>query len=571
MIKQNGIPTTYNSDNVIMFMDKREMAQAFREGNVDNPSISSWYKEDPNKRHRGMMTLWGDQAVRQSNTNILRDLITEKSMLEVKGWTGSFTYERPIYDLKGCYTTRDTSNQASAGIDGSSFKIVLNRPYSAGDHLTYDKLYGQQLIVSQETSVVPVAEGYEHTVMLKDNDKKTWYDPSYLTKGIQYFKIGHSIFGERGTNWSSIDMPEPVGMMKCEFRLGAFSGVDTYMTGMAGERSLSGGDAKSNQYLQLLQQEFDGKEYAVMYDLVVDKKTGKKSPDLKSAKLGATLEFLTMREVEKLTAERLMWSKAATVRNTNGEMIRINEGLWHQFRRGVIKTYPKPGGITVNLIAEVGEYVFRNNPNKPIVDRKLKLKCGRYAFENILELFKVQIAEYNQNLASFLGSDRLIPNPVVGTDRLNLGYDIIRFTKCFIPNVGYLDIEEDTSLNFIDGVDRLSRGMHANGFAHTAYSMVIWDVDSQEYSNNKELPKGTTLVEDGNKGANIHLVKPEGEMVFWGSTNGRYDYRRNGDIQSSGKNIGVDFWAFQVCDVHVDDLSKVVMVELDQAARRGFN
>lgn len=570
MIKQNGIPTTYNSDNVIMFMNKREMAQAFKEGNVDNPSISSWYKEDPNKRHRGMMTLWGDQAVKNSNTNILRDLIKDKSILEVNGWTGSFTYDRPIRDFKGCYTTKDTSNQLNPGIDGSTFKIVLNRRYSEGDHLTYDKLYGQQLIVSQETPVIQVAEGFEHTVMLKDNDKKSWFDPSYLTKGISYYKIGHSIFGERGTNFSKIDMPEPVGVMKCEFRLGAFSGVDTYMTGMASERSLSGGDAQSKQYQELLQREFDGKEYAVMYDLVTNK-AGQKVPDFKTAKLGATLEFLTMRELEKITSERLMWSKAATVRNTNGEIVRINEGLWHQFRRGVIKTYAKPGGITQNLIAEIGEYIFRQNPNKPIVDRVLKLKCGHYAFQNIIDLFSKQIAEYNANLAPFLGSDRLIPNPVSGQDKSNLKYDVVRFTKCFIPNVGMLDIEEDTSLNFIDGVDRLSRGMHSHGFAHTAYSMVIWDVDSQEYSNNKELPKGTTLIEDGNKGANIHLVKPEGEMVFWGSTNGRYDYRRNGDIQSAGKNIGQDFWAFQVCDVHVDDLSKVVMIELDQNARRGFN
>lgn len=567
MITQNGIPSIVNGNQVIMFTDKKSVSSI--QGVVDLPTMYSWYRENPDAHHRGLMQLWGQQSVRKYGNSILRDLLLEKDVLEVNGWDGGFTYDLPIKDFKGCYTVRDTSSQPYPGIDGGTFKIVLNRAYTTGDRLSNDKINGQEIIVSGEEPVVAVAEGWEHTVQLVDNDKGTWFLPSNLVKGITYKKVGHAVLGERGTNFSHIDMPDTVGIMKCEFRLGAFSGVEAYMTGMADAKSFSGGDAKSKQYLDMLQDEFGGNEYAILAPLKIGA-GGNKVPDMKNAKLGATMEFLTMRELERITSERLMWGRAGTVRNGNG-VTRLNEGLWHQLRRGKVVKYGRPGGITRDHIKEVAEYVFRANPFKQDVERRLKFKCGKYAYQNILDIFSDEVNAQNAALGTLLGADRTIPNPVSGTDKFNLKYSPIRFTDVFLPGIGQVSIEEDTSLNMVEGVDRFAAGMHPEGLSYTAYSMVIWDVDSQEYSNNKELPKGATLMEGAKKGANIHLVKPQGEMTYWGSTNGRYDYRKAGDIMSSSKQIGQEFWAFQIADIHVDDLSKFVMVELDLPARRGFN
>lgn len=79
-----------------------------------------------------------------------------------------------------------------------------------------------------------------------------------------------------------------------------------------------------------------------------------------------------------------------------------------------------------------------------------------------------------------------------------------------------VSVEEDLALNNADGRDRLASGMHPLGLSETAYSAMIWDADSQMYSNNKEPKKGVTMIEGGNAGANIHLVKPEGEGVYFG-------------------------------------------------------
>lgn len=566
MVTQTNIPSIVNGDTVIMFTDKKSVSSI--QGVQDLPSLYSWYKENPEANHLGLMNLWGKQAVR--SYGVLRELLQNKAVLEVNGWDGGFTYDLPVVDYKGCYTVKDMSSQMYPGIDGGTFKIILNKAYTTGDILSNDKYYGQQIMVTNEEPVVAVAEGWEHTVTLVDNDKSTYFLASNLVKGIQYYKIGHAILGERGTNFSKFDMPDTVGMMKCEFRLGSASGVEAYITGMADSKSFSGGDAQSKEYLQMLANEFgEGNEYAVLAPLKTNG-AGKRVPDLRNAKLGATMEFLTMRELERITANKLMYQKAGTFQSANGT-VRLNEGLWHQLRRGKIVTYGRPGGITKDHIKEVVEYIFRPNPFKQDVERRIKFKCGKYAYQNMLEIFSDEVNIQNASLNAFLGGDRTIPNPVRGNNPMELEYTPIRFTTVFIPGVGIVGIEEDTSLNMMEGADRLAKGFHPEGLAPTAYSIVVWDVDDQQYSNNKDLPKGAKLVEGGAMGANIHLVKPEGEMVYWGTTNGRYDYRKAGDIMSSMKQIGQEFWAFSINAIWVKDLSRFVMIELDPAARKGFN
>lgn len=565
MVTQQGIPSIVNGDQVIMFTDKKSISSI--NGVQDLPSLYSWYKEDPNKHHLGLMNLWGNQ--KSKSYGILRELLQNKAVLEVNGWDGGFTYDLPVEEFKGCYTVQDTSDQEYAGIDSGTFKLVLSKPFTIGDRLSCDKFYGQEVIVTDEEPVVASGDGWEHTVKLVDNDKQTWYLAKYLIKGIQYFKVGHAIDGERGTHFSHVEFPDLVGTMRCEFRLGSASGVESYITGAADSKAFSGGDAQSKQYLDKLQSEFNGKEYALLADLKIGK-DGKKVPDLKSARVGATMEFLTMRELERITAQKLLFGRAGTIRSTNG-VTRLNEGLWHQLRRGKIIQYGRAGGITRNHLKEAAEYVFRVNPWKQDVERRLKFKAGKYAYENILEIFKDEVAAQNSSLNVFLGTDRTIPNPVSGTDRWNLTYNPIRFTDVFIPGIGQVAIEEDLSLNVMEGSDRLSGGMHPEGMAPTAYSMVIWDVADQQYSNNKQMPKGAELIEGGNSGANIYLVKPQGEMSYWGQTNGRYDHRKAGDIMSSMKTIGQEFWAFNICDIHVRDLTRFVMIELDEAARKGYN
>ena len=85
------------------------------------------------------------------------------------------------------------------------------------------------------------------------------------------------------------------------------------------------------------------------------------------------------------------------------------------------------------------------------------------------------------------------------------------------------------------------------------------------------MPKGATVIEGGNTKANIYLVKPEGEMTYWGSDNGRYNNKKASDVVSSYKTMAQSFWIHSSVALHVRDLTRFVVIELDEAARKGFN
>lgn len=557
---QKGHPSLFNGDQVIKFTDAKKVKSI--QGYQDLPSMEAWYKEDPMKRHLGMQKFFGNQAGTPSG--IFPELLSSKSVLEVNGVGGQFTYDVPMIEADYVMTTRDYSHQVRPGVDSSTFKIALSREYTTGDILTNDAEYGQNILVTSEP-VENSGDSYIHTVTLVSQDKTEYFLPSNLAKGIEYFKLNHAILGEYGTNYSHVDLPNTVGQMTCEFTLGDLRGVEAYVTGMADMKSFSGAAASSKDYLSKLQAEANKMgELAVIMDVDSKGRTIQSS-----ARIGATMQFLVFKELERLTAQSLLFQRAGTYRSANG-VVRLNEGLWHQLRRGKIIKYARPGGITKVQIKEAVEYVFRGNPYKRYEDRKIKFKCGLEALHNVLEIFSDEVNAQLSRLPQFMGSDRNIPNPITGQLH-DLKMDFVRFTEVYLPQIGYVKLEHDPNLDYMLMQDRLSAGYNGNGRAHTTYSMVIWNAEDQEYSNNAEMPKGAKVVEGGNSDANVFLVKPEGEMTYWGSSNGRYSINKASDIVSSYKQIGQEFWAWNSCAIWVKDVTKFVMIELAENARKGFN
>src|SRR5690606_17237457 len=123
-------------------------------------------------------------------------------------------------------------------------------------------------------------------------------------------------------------------------------------------------------------------------------------------------------------------------------------------RRGKIITYGRPGGITREHIKEAVSYVFRQNPEKPTIERRIRFKCGTEAYNNVLEIFDEEVNHQIARISALTGSDRLLPkNPITG-DLYNLALDPIRFVQVYIKDVGNVEIIEDTSLNRIHLADR---------------------------------------------------------------------------------------------------------------------
>lgn len=564
MTTRNNVPMMRQGDQVVGFLDSKQVKTI--QGYQDMASLSSWYHQDPLNNHLGLMKFWGNQD--RTSVPIYGELMKSKSIIEVDGFDGSFTYDIPIEEAKGCVTELDYSFQQFAGIDGSPFKIAFDREYTKGDILTYDVEFGQQVIVTDDESVEMKGTAFIHTVKLITNDKLAHFPSHYLSKGVSYFKLSHA-GGEYTTEFSHVEFPDTIGSMTCEFKLGGIRGAEAYVTGFADKRTknFSGATASSKQYLEKISQEAEEKgEFVFVTNMGANGK-----PDMKNASIGTTMEYLVMKELEKMTAHSLLFQKGGTVTDGNGSF-RINEGLWHQLRRGKRILYGRPGGITRSKIKEAAEYVFKSNPTLDYRERRIKFKCGSRAYDNVLEIFSEEVNAQLNRLSAFLGSDRVLPkSPVSGESLTELKLSEVRFTEVFLPGIGTVEIEKDESLDFGVMSDRMAKGAHGDGMAHTTYSMVIWDASNQGYSNNKNTPKGTSIVEGGNSNSNIFIVKPKGEMTYWGRSNGRYDINKAGDIVSSSKYIGTEFWAFNSSSIWVRDLTKFVMIELNPAARKGFN
>ena len=566
-VTQNPLRSLYNGDQIVNFKSKKEVQSIA--GYQDMASMSSWYKQDPDKYNLGLITLWGQQAM--DSYPMYKELLAKKAQLEVNGDNGTFTYEIAIKDSGKCITVRDTSSQSYAGIDNSNFKIVLNKKFAPGAVLTTDAIYGEQIIVTDEEEIKQTAEGFEHTVKLTSNDKRASYDSNLLVKGIQYFKVAHNIFGEYGTNYDNVELIDTPTTMKCMFQLGNMAGAEAYITGKADRNSFSGAATETKNYLDSLASEMDARgEYALLTDVSNIGEKGK-IKSIRNMRIGSTMQMLVHREHHKTVSTQLLFQKAGTYRGSNG-VTKMNEGIMHQIRRGKLIQYGRPMGITRAHLKEAAEYVFRNNPHLPDVDRKIQFNGGKYAVENIYQIFKEEINAQFGSIEKLLGADRVLPkSPVSGASLTELTMGAIRFTSVFIQGLGNVSIKHDPSLDNYPLADRFQKGFHQGGLAHTAYSLVVWDVADQMYSNNKQLPAGAKLVEGGDAGSNIYIVKPEGAMTYWGSENGRYDNLTASDIVSSSKYQVQSFWIYSLCAAWVKDLSRYCIIELQRDARKGLN
>lgn len=554
----NNVPTR-NGDVAIKATTATQASQLVNsQGYQDFGTLNTWYMQDPLKNHLKLQSFFGQQKM--NSVPLFQDVLQNDAILEVNGWDGKFTYELPVETDTRLKTVDDTSDQINPGEDGTTFKIVFNREFAPNTTLTADGMDGDAIAVSDAEPVRDLGYGFEHTVIIVTNDPDKTYPGYLLQKDIEYFETGGGI-AEYGEKLNLVHMPAGTQYMECEFQLGSPQGVETWFTGKADSVDLKWGATNTMDYIKEIEQFYKkGNEVVLLQD---------KTPNATHKyTVGTILEMLAIQKFNRNMSTSLMFQRGATVKTQKGT-VRYNEGLWHQMRRGYIITYGQRGGITRSHIKQARDYVFKANPLKNTIESRLRFKCGSEAFNNVLEIFKDEVALQISNIASLLGADRILPeNPVTG-DLYNLALKPIRWTSVNLPGIGMVELEEDMSLNYVNITDRNLRGMNPNGQDYTTYSMIIWDAADQYYSNNQDLPKGTERVGSNNE-ANIYMVTPKTDKIYWGRENGRYSMERATDIIASAKTMHSSFFIYGFGAMWLKDPSKIVMLELEKSARKGY-
>ena len=544
-------------------MFPKEKLIAAQQGAFDSSTLlTTILNLDPNKGMLLLQTAWDKQVMNKQSfaSSIYRRVVTSNAVLNVNGQDGRFKYKMSI-ETDNCLRTVDNTSDQSpdgyVGVDGSTFKIVLNKKLSPFQTLTIDKAFGQYLMV-EDVEATYLGYGYEHVVKLvgSQDDINAAYPTNLLENDVTYFVASNSYITEYSEKLGIPHLPETSNYMEAEFKLGSGQGAEHWFTGKADSYKMNTGytTADTQKYLQeVVSMGLDAENPLALIQASTTTGTITTVSDL--------LEILTIRSFNKRFNSSLMFMPAAKESTQKG-VIEFNEGLWQQMRRGKIFKYNKRGGFTESDLVVVRNYVYKYNDSN-VEDTFLRIDAGSELTFNLERIIAKHAQAQLNFLAPILGADRpFAQHPVTGA--LNaLVVAPVKFAEAMIPGVGRLSVTKDTSLDHINDADIRTRGINPGGKDHTTYSGYIWDVTDQTYSSNATLPEGTKAV-GGEMTAqhNVYLVRPERNAVVWGRENGRYSSRKASDVIASSKLMAEGFFIYGFGAMWMPDPSKFVMIEL---------
>lgn len=561
----------FNGDDVIAFVSRKELE--LNNDYADYSTMQTWFEEDWDKRNIGIVKPWGQQSV--VSKAFYMDLFDNLAVLKVNGDDGGFEYDYEITTYNRILTTSDHSGYTkpeNLGVQGSVFPISLNTKLKPGHIIGISMHEGMQLIVDDEFAITKdKGGGWKHWVKLTTNNKEATYEPSLLERNVEYVIISHVIFGEYGTNYANVRSITTGEKMRCRFTLGDATGVEAMVTGKADRKSFNGVGNTTQDFVKNLQDEArELGEFTLISSLSNITPDGYVK-DKSAMHIGHTLRHLVHREHHRLVSQKLVFQKGGTVDHKNGPVL-LNEGLYHQMQRAYTIQYGSPGGITRAHLQEASDYIFRNNP-MPVNERVIHFEGGRFAIDNIYELFKDEVQAQMSLIAPLLGAERVIPRSPVTGDLKNLRLETVAFRDVEIHGIGRVTVTEEPSLNYIATTgDRSTRIGMPGGYSHTAYSLIVRDVTNAKYSNNSVMPKGVDMrhAEASYGGNNEFIVTPEGPMTYYGQEQGRYSLTGK-DVVSSSKYQMESYWIYSICATWIKDLSKIIIIELDKKAQKQFS
>lgn len=567
-----------NGDEVIGFAapTKIKAIQGYLDKGSVLEAMFNKYDSKSHKVHLGMIELMS--TVNEIRLPMMMDLLKTSSVLSVPAG-GSVTYDLPIpRDPQNvAHVMVDTSkdNENGALYAGIPFKLILDRPYTAGDLLKPDPTGEYQVEVSRDIPVEPYAGGsYLHYVVYKSNNnqsRKTFPAP-FLREGFPWFKIGHKN-GEYGTQFSTVQLEGTApAHMTLQWTPSSPTTIETAITRDAARMKTNGAHMLKGATLERISDEmermggFEGRGSFISGKLVRDDKTGKSSLDTTSIKVDSTLEYIAMAELHKMEAWTNMFATASVDHGSEG-VVKVNDGLWRQYRRGKIVEYTRPGGITIADLQEVANYYFGNS-TKPVNERYIKFKGGYQAYMNGLNLMQRYANDYLSALpVNLMGADGLLNGAgqklVTGTLD-NLKVNTVKYGVVFINGLGNVEFEHDPSFDWNMGsTNYKSSGFVGQGYNRNTYTLIV-DTTNSRTGKATEKVKGMRVVDGGKEDSPIYLVQPADEpYITWGRTQGRMN---NGaqytNVQSSLKYMAQDFWAIADSDVLLLDTTRCVILEL---------
>lgn len=394
-----------------------------------------------------------------------------------------YKWQQPIAE-EPTYSLEDVSGMEKPGIDGTSFKLKLNkRTFGNSAIITANKFAGLELIVGPN-EIVQDGDGFVYTVRVNSPNKKyKWYPKEYLQSGTIFFQIG-SVLGEYGQTYNDF------GGIKTGYREFYNYVGDGYANchfTCTRDAALSRISQKCvvglQQYRKVIEM-YALKPGSAAYDIsrsgqsswdaiaAAYTKAGKKDvvgamrQDLVKTAWIPEVEMLAMKMVERDIEEYATWGSGGVMDVEGKTQVHLPLGIFHQLNLGPQYNYNIPG--------------FQISKLDSWITSRLKDKIDPYGQNEIvigtglggMKLIRKQLKDSANSAGIVFDSERYVK----GEDNMNLTLDLPNFIK-YRMAFGWVRFEHVPAFDPIEAND-IENPM-VDGHRLSSYIYVIDDLTSK--------------------------------------------------------------------------------------------
>jgi len=465
-----------------------------------------------------------------------------KNVIPVTNSRGEWKWNTPISnDLP--YIIEDIeSGNATKGVDGTPFKIKINRrEFGHGDIITYDKYNGCEMYVTAD-DILPMGDGFIYTVQLVNNDNYKFLDNKYLQNGTKLFRKS-SARGEYGERFSDISVRS--GTREFYNFVGGAEAHVHYSVSSRADLMIKGGmNADGTVPVTEIWRNFDGNvdpSISKIEDMI-----GKMGKDyVKRAMQNGSLtrSFLTNLETAHLSKisndieNYLMWGHGGRVKQDGPDDVRLSVGLWKQLDNSFKRIYNK-NNFTLELFrAEIYNfYAGKVEFKGPDPQRTLIVQTGMGGMRLVNEAIKAEAV--NSGLVIQAASNNGI-GAITGQGMdLNYGFSFTSYIIPFLANVKFVLNPAFDNIHTNDIENPI-----IDGYPLSSYNFIVFDI-----------------TDTGND--NIYLLKLDWDnQLRWWYQNGTMDYMGRTGFASSGQFNGYRVYMTQTMPaIWVKDPTKVLKI-----------
>lgn len=484
---------------------------------TDSNHLSSLWMSEPQDYDKKIISLYTQTDL---YSNDFQQMLEGSSPFIINSNSDSFQWmiNAPYQFPKIVGLPTATADMTRPGIDGQTFKLIINRrEFVRGDVLTAQK-YEQSTPFYVTKDPEPADNGwlYEFTI-LTDEPLVDFIDQRFLQPGVELMFL-YNMVGEFTENLSGL--PSMGDQIRLFDNVGAGFGVEHTITGWADARTL---------------RDKGGQPLDIMVYARYDRRNQLPNKRVMDVRWEPVVEAMMRRKMYEMKTDYMIWGRPGTAKDNGSrpEVKKSTAGVYHRMLNNGNVVYYNRGEFNIALLRSVfGDLFYRR---VDIKDRKVKIYTNEAGFELFKEATKDDLLRSGLTV---IADERFIQG---SGQNMVINY---AFSSFITSDTGQV------TLSHLRQLDAPATNLEFGQNKKSTPIFMVFDVS----------PTG-----DGTPQNNIRSVRVAGQpSMTWGYINGRrhhLGFAASQGMTSSTMFPGYKVWMEDRCDVFIEDLSRTVIIK----------